>query len=229
MGNNNRRGRSSLSFGEKMLFLAGILLCLVLITTAMMGGLFARYVSEDTGHDKARVATFGQLTLTETGDFTGKKGMIIPGVNLKKQARVSFAPSEVATYVFVEITAPGWTKAGDNRTFSYDPYLQWSVLLDDPATEEMEGWFYLDTEEGTSFVYYRPVAPNAGLTDVDIFAPLTDDQGNDTDFHISVSKDAPESFIDELKPEELDITLNASVIQSGGFETVEEAWAYLAG
>lgn len=53
---NNRR--SSFTFSEKLLFFAGILFCLVLITTAMMGGLFARYTTSATGEDDSRVAAF---------------------------------------------------------------------------------------------------------------------------------------------------------------------------
>ena len=41
--NNKDKRRSSLTLGERMMFLAGILFCLVLITTALMSGLFARY------------------------------------------------------------------------------------------------------------------------------------------------------------------------------------------
>ena len=50
--------RSSMTFGEKMIFFAGVLFCLVLITTAMMGGLFARYTTIGSGSDEARVAKF---------------------------------------------------------------------------------------------------------------------------------------------------------------------------
>lgn len=59
---NKEKRRSSLTLGEKLLFFAGILFCLILISTAMMGGLFARYVSTSTGSDSARVAQFGELT-----------------------------------------------------------------------------------------------------------------------------------------------------------------------
>ena len=56
MSTNKRR--TSLSLGERMMFLAGSMFCLVLITTAMMGGLFARYASTGEGGDAARVAAF---------------------------------------------------------------------------------------------------------------------------------------------------------------------------
>lgn len=203
-----------MTFGEKMLFLAGILFCMVLITTAMMGGLFARYVSTESGSDSARVATFGNLTLEETGDFTGQKGMIIPGVDLKKQARVSFESSEVATVIFVEIKAPDWTPRDDKKGFFVgdpaNPYLQWSVA---------DGWDYLDD---TDYVYYRILNPNTLLNKAEIIAPI-----GETDTHIQVSDAITEAVMANLKTKDLTITLQASVIQSGGFDTVEAAWDYL--
>lgn len=46
--------------------LAGILLALVLVTSCFVGGTFAKYVTEGTGSDSARVAKFG-VTVTANG------------------------------------------------------------------------------------------------------------------------------------------------------------------
>lgn len=54
----NRKRRSPMTLGEVMMFAAGTLFCLVLITTAVMGGLFARYTATAEGSDSARVAGF---------------------------------------------------------------------------------------------------------------------------------------------------------------------------
>lgn len=67
--------------GEKLMFTAGILFCLVLISTSMLGGLYARYVTRASGGDSARVAKFdvvgtgsGLVTVrvedSETGQYT---------------------------------------------------------------------------------------------------------------------------------------------------------------
>lgn len=56
--NNAKNRRSPKTLGEKLMFLAGVMFCLVLITTSMMGGLFARYAATGTGRDSARVAGF---------------------------------------------------------------------------------------------------------------------------------------------------------------------------
>ena len=189
-----------MTIGEKLLFLAGVLFCLILITTALMGGLFARYVTTDTGSDSARVAKFGNLTLTETGDFVGdtqKTGIVIPGVNLNKKVTVSFDASEVATIVFVEVDASGWTVV--NNLFMKGTHLSWTLA---------DGWTYLpDTE----YVYYKELPPNTPLS-ADIIQ----------DGIITVSKDIKKANVQELK--NLNLTFRASVIQNDGSLTPATAW-----
>lgn len=91
----NKR-RSSLNFGEKVMFLAGILFCLVLITTAMLGGLFARYASTEDGADLARVAKFdvaAALDKEELSVFCTKsidQGSFIITVSSKSEVAVSY-------------------------------------------------------------------------------------------------------------------------------------------
>ena len=192
-----------MGFGEGMMWIAGVLFCLVLITTAMMGGLFARYITSGTGSDSARVATFGNLTLTETGDFleSGGKNIakIIPGVELNKKVTLSFDASEVATIVFVEVSAPGWDTP-DHQTFLKGTHLDWCMAA---------GWTYLP---GTQYVYYQVLEPNTQFTDVDIIQ----------DGVIHVSKDIKESNIQSL--DKLNISFRASVIQNDGSLTPETAW-----
>lgn len=203
MAERNRKRRSSFTFGEKLLFLAGILFCLVLITTALLGGLFARYTTRASGSDSARVAKFGNLTLTETGDFVmvdGRRtGIIIPGVDLNKKVTLSFDASEVATIVFVEVAAPGWDTQ-DTQTFTKDTHLSWHMA---------DGWTYLP---GTQYVYYKVLNPNTPLTDVDIIQ----------DGVIHVSKDITESILKKL--DTMNLSFRAAVIQNDGSLTPATAW-----
>lgn len=201
---NNKR-RPALTLGEKLLFAAGILFCLVLISTSMMGGLFARYVTTGTGQDSARVAKFGDLTLTETGDFVGdnvKTGIIIPGVNMNKKVTLSFEASEVATIVFVEVSAPDWTLtgAGNNTFVKGDKMLSWGIA---------DGWTYLP---GSKYVYYLELAPNTALTDVYIIK----------DGIIHVGENIYESNIGDL--DNLSLSFQVSVIQNDGSLTPATAW-----
>lgn len=205
MANNKTRGRSSLTPGEKLLFLAGILFSLVLITTAMMGGLFARYTTKDSGHDGARVATFGNLTLTESpAPFENNTWRFQPGVDLTKKATVTFDASEVAVYVFLKIDLSGHWETTDHKIFT---------LSQDGTTvmtwELEEEWNHLD---GT--VYYIALDPNTPLT-MDIIA----DDGK-----ITVNENATKANLAALTGT-ITVDFQATAVQAGGFDGPAQAWA----
>ena len=191
--------------------LAAILLCLTLISIHLTSGLYAKYISSASGNDSARVIKFGELTLTEEGDFyEGNKLMIIPGVALTKKATVSSSGSESATYVFVEITPSKWSTT-DNKTFSLmsngKTAMQWNVA---------EGWLFLKSDNGT-YIYYRELTPNTELIATDIIA----ENGK-----IAVSNQITKSEIQVMTG--ISIKLRATVVQSGGFENPEAAWYSVA-
>ncbi len=191
--------------------LAAILLCLTLISIHLTSGLYAKYISSASGNDSARVIKFGELTLTEEGDFyEGNKLMIIPGVALTKKATVSFSGSESATYVFVVITPSKWSTT-DNKTFSLmsngKTAMQWNVA---------EGWLFLKSDNGT-YIYYRELTPNTELIATDIIA----ENGK-----IAVSNQITKSEIQVMTG--ISIKLRATVVQSGGFENPEAAWNSVA-
>ena len=191
--------------------LAAILLCLTLISIHLTSGLYAKYISSASGNDSARVIKFGELTLTEEGDFyEGNKLMIIPGVALTKKATVSFSGSESATYVFVEITPSKWSTT-DNKTFSLmsngKTAMQWNIA---------EGWIFLKSDNGT-YIYYRELDPNTELVAADIIA----ENGK-----VSVSDQITKSEIETMTG--ISIKLRASVVQSGGFDNPESAWSSIA-
>ena len=191
--------------------LAAILLCLTLISIHLTSGLYAKYISSASGNDSARVIKFGELTLTEEGDFyEGNKLMIIPGVALTKKATVSFSGSESATYVFVEIMPTGWS-ATDDVTFALlsngKTAMQWSIA---------DGWVFLKSDNGT-YIYYRELAPNLELVTADIIAGSG---------KITVSDQITKSEIKAMT--DVSIKLRATVVQSGGFENPEAAWNSVA-
>ena len=202
-----------MNLGSILIRVAAALFILTMLSGYLLGGLFARYVSSGLGSDSARVAVFGDLTLTETGDFDGtenKKGMIIPGVSLIKDATVTFTGSEMATLVFVEVIFPENTwETTDNRSFSYGG-LSWAVA---------SGWAYQGSEQyggNARYVYYKVLEPNTELNDEKIVK----------DGEISVSEEITKAEIAGLANAEL--SFRASVIQAGGFKTVGEAWAAVA-
>ena len=212
--NKQNNEKPPVNLGSILIRVAAGLFFLTMITVYLLGGLFARYVSSGHGSDSARIATFGDLTLTETGDFNGtetKKGMIIPGVPLTKDAVVTFAGSETATVVFVEVIVPEDTwETEDNRVFSYGG-MSWSVA---------SGWEYLCSDEyaggKTRHTYYKTLDPNTELDSEPIVADGT----------IYVDEGITKGNLAGLADAEL--SFRASVIQAGSFKTVEEAWGAMA-
>ena len=205
--------KAPVKLGTILIRVAAGLVILTILSLYLLSGLFARYVSSDQGSDSARVATFGNLTLTETGDFDGtdsKKGMIIPGVPLTKNATVTFTGSEMATVVFVEVIVPKDTwETADNSAFSYGG-MSWSVA---------SGWEYLtkDLYDGKDrYVFFKILEPNTQLSGEEIVK----------DGVISVSEEITKANIGSLG--NADLTFRASVIQAGGFKTVQEAWTAMA-
>ena len=189
------------------ILLAGILFCFTAVSMHLVSGLYSRYTTSGEGSDSARVITFGELTISESGDFyEDNKLMIIPGVDLTKKVEVEFEGSEAATYAFVEITPTKWTTT-DHKTFSImsgnKVMMQWSVA---------DGWTYLETSEGV-YIYYRVLAPNTPLVGVDVIA----ENGK-----IAVDESITKSEIESMT--DISIKLRATVVQSGGFENVKAAW-----
>ena len=190
---------------------ASFLFCLTLLSIHLTSGLYAKYISSGSGSDSARVIRFGELTLTEEGDFFEEnKLMIIPGVSLQKKAVVDFTGSESATYVFAEITPVGWS-SDDNMTFSLllngKTAMQWRVA---------EGWEFLTFDTGT-YIYYRALSPNSVLAGADLIA----ENGK-----ITVSDQITKHEIEEMAG--ISIKLRTTVVQSGGFETPIAAWNSVA-
>ena len=127
---------------KRRLPLRAWLLYLAVATFALTGVTFSRYVASAHSQDGARVITFGDLTVTDSGSV-----QVQPGVAAKKDLTVHFDGSEAAVYVFAEVQG-GWTRGADNRTYRGGS-LSWRVA---------DGWTHLQDN-----VYYRELAPNTAL------------------------------------------------------------------
>lgn len=129
---------------KRRLPLRAWLLYLAVATFALTSVTFSRYVASAHSQDEARVITFGDLTVTDSGSV-----QVQPGVAAKKDLTVHFDGSEAAVYVFAEVQ-DGWTRGADNRTYTYGAdSLSWCVA---------DGWTHLRDN-----VYYRELAPNTVL------------------------------------------------------------------
>ncbi len=190
--------------------LAALLFVLVCISVWMMDGLFAKYRTSSSGGDNARVMSFGQLTITEEGDFENDHtAILIPGVDLKKKVTVNFTGSESSAYVFVEAGLSSHWSTTDRKNFSaYDNRLNWAV--------ENE-WTFLKTEGTGTYIYYQELKPNEVLTAANFIA---------NDGRISVDDKITKSEIVGMTG--IQINLRSIVVQANGFKDATAAWASIS-
>lgn len=110
---------------NKMMRLASALLVAVLLTTCAISGTFAKYVTEASATDTARVAKFG-VTVSATGNMFAKSygttvesanedKLVAPGTNGDLAAVTISGATEVSVKVYqtdVDLTLTGWTAGG---------------------------------------------------------------------------------------------------------------------
>ena len=129
---------------NKMMRIASVLLVAVLLTTSIISGTFAKYVTEGSASDEARVAKFGVL-VTATGDLfdkTYKKTTDnTPGGSVWDE-NLEGTPKDL-TALTVEsdtnVVAPGTQSAGTGLTFGVTgtPEVDVNVKLDFTAVKDV--------------------------------------------------------------------------------------------
>lgn len=129
---------------KRRLPLRAWLLYLAVVTFALTGVTFSRYVASAHSQDEGRVITFGDLTVTDSGSV-----QVQPGVAAQKDLTVRFEGSEAATYVFVELKGSDWTRGADGIYHDAAGLMTWRVA---------DGWTHLQDN-----VYYRALSPNTAL------------------------------------------------------------------
>lgn len=187
-----------------------VLLCLTLISVYMTSGLYAKYTAKSNIEDSARVITFGDITLTESGDFNSVGTLtIIPGVDLTKKAEINFDGSESSTSVFVKLNLSSQWETLDNKNFLINKsgvlQMQWKIADD---------WQFLEKDDNC-YIYYRELAPNTPLN--------TNVINNNT---IKVSDQITKNEIADLTG--IYIEISATAVQSNGFENAKFAWDSIA-
>ena len=198
--------------------LRAYLLYLLVVTFALTGVTFSRYVVSSDWGDGARVASIRQLTVTEMGDVPadGGRWLLAPGVELTKNAVVTLESSEMACYVFLELETEGWQRTG---THSY--------AIEDGAGKVLSAWrvetawqlLYGGTD---SAVYYQIVPANTPFS-----AAVLRDGGR-----ITVSADVTASRLRALADTGLRIDIQAAAVQYQGLDDgmdsttrAEAAWS----
>lgn len=130
--------------------LSGILLALVLVTSCFVGGTFAKYVTEGTGSDSARVAKFG-VTVTANGTMFAKEYDTDTG-NVKG----TIAKSVLSTD---KVIAPGTKGSMVSMTLAGTPEVAVNVKY--TANVKLDNWVYKANESETG-EFYCPIKIKVG-------------------------------------------------------------------
>ena len=191
------------------MLLACVLLCCVMISFHFVSGLYARYSTTSTGNSMARVAKFGEILLSETGNFyEPNKLMLIPGVDLTKDVNVDFEGSESATYLFVEIDLSNNWVTEDNETFAIKDGT--TILISWMIHEDLE---YV-TNQGNKYIYCLTLTPST-VVNQDVLA----DNGK-----ITVSNTITKVQMSQLGLIDISMDVQAHVVQIGEFVNAQAAW-----
>lgn len=191
------------------IMLAAILFCLTLVSTYFSSGVVARYSTDTSGADTARVIRFGKIKLDV---IDTKTQYIAPGVALTWNAKVTFPGSEASTYVFLEVTPSGSCTVSENGlTYAFSETIE-ETNIDTGAvwtvdSDGADGWKLLK-KQGNSYVYYLTLAPNEPLNAKPLFESDAATVSSDP------AKLLPENI---SKLTAITTTFRASVIQSNGF------------
>ena len=213
---NELKSKAKLPLGYRIIGAALILLSLVMFSTWLMSGLYARYLTSGNAGDGARVATFGEVTITET---TGTEYMIIPGVNIDKNPNLNFKTGETACYLFLIVNKGNVWEEPDSP--EYDEYkidnnVRKYVLNDSNGKVYWESELLYNEmkylcEDGTKSVYYKIFEPNSFWATYIIKSD-----------RIIVSEDLLNSELKSL-PSDIKLTFEAYAVQYGDFGGTDEA------
>ena len=189
--------------GILSLRLAAVLLCLVVLLTCLLAGIFARYIGTGTTDNPARVIQFEKLTINDNENvFTDPEThtmLLAPGMTIHRDTSVSFGGSEAACYVFLRVTTDSFTKSG-NYDFRSGSGTGKTI---DFAVDD--GWTFLKVDNGAS-VYYTITDPNEALDAKPVLENGT----------ITVGASLTRTEIEAL-PSTLKIAFDAYAVQLDGF------------
>lgn len=137
---------------NRALRLASVLMMACLLTTCVISGTFAKYVSTATGTDSARVAKWG-VTVTASGTTFAKE-------YAKDDRSASSITNSVVSSGNDKLVAPGTKGTMAVITLAGTPEV--AVKVSYQANLELAGWTI--EHDGNSDVYYCPIVITVGET-----------------------------------------------------------------
>lgn len=211
---------------KKQLYKILIRGCALIFLVTMLGFymssfVFARYISNSSLGDTAKVAKFGDLTFYEylsdgttlaTGETVEIDNLLInPGINVNKKISLSFGKSEVGVYLFLVIDANRFKVVSE--TDSYKITVQNNLSEDILYWNLDNSWNYLeDVSTSNQFVFCYHLDPNTSFDEVLMDSILVN----------SISFDD----VNLLKGDKPSLSFKTYAISSVGLNS-DEAWNHI--
>lgn len=184
-----------------------LVLALALIVGVAGGATFAWLTAKTD--PVVNTFTYGDISI-KLEENTGSDYKIIPGVDIKKDPKVTVKAGSEACWLFVKVEEENWPTLtygdGENavRKVKYDI---------------ADGWTKGDGTNIPANVYYREVAANAAAQE---FPVLKDNK-------ITVSDTLTKIEINEKLTGTPKLSITAYAIQKDGMDTAAQAWAAIRG
>lgn len=173
------------------------LLALVLVFGCAVGGTFAWLTAKTDA--VVNTFTYGDINIG-LAETSGNDYKIVPGVDIRKDPKVTVKAGSEACWLFVKVEEKDWPtfKETDNTAkIAYDIALGWTEL------------------EGVSGVYYREVGAVTADTSFDVIK----------DNVITVSENLTKDEVNTVVALNPKLTFTAYAVQKDGVNSAADAWA----
>lgn len=171
------------------------LLALVLVFGCAVGGTFAWLTAKTD--PVVNTFTYGDINI-DLAETTGNTYKIIPGVDIRKDPKVTVKAGSEACWLFVKVEEENWPTFKDGKTakIAYDIAPGWTKL------------------EGQSGVYYREVGAVTADTSFEVI------KGN----VITVSENLTKTEVNAVVAVHPKLTFTAYAVQKDGVASAADAW-----
>lgn len=184
-----------------------LVLALALIVGVAGGATFAWLTAKTD--PVVNTFTYGDINI-ELEESTGSDYKIIPGVDIKKDPKVTVKAGSEACWLFVKVDEENWPEFADGEGENAVRKVKYDIA---------DGWTKGDGTNIPANVYYREVAANAANQE---FPVLKDNK-------ITVSDTLTKIDINEKLTGTPKLSITAYAIQKDGMDTAAQAWAAIPG
>lgn len=202
--------RNNSKLNKKIIAMLSVFIMVALVVIGRsVSGTVAWLVSKS----ESTVSTFTlgdiNITLAES-DFGSQPIKIIPGIDIKKDPKVTVMANSEACWLFVKVEESNWPdckEANGTRKVSYSVNNGWSAL------------------EGTSGVYFREVSAEDAQKGMDYIVLAGSE--NCPSGVIKVSQELTKEEINSIisSGNQPSLTFTAYAVQRAGIDTAAAAWA----